>query len=187
MLVERYRAPRQSMTMLHTSLFQRTTGRTISPSVCLSKTPSRPPLTLSSVKEARRRGTIYLMKHRWLIDSISINKGRLCDETLPQYTWEKEHAKRVLSKMKRRQQDVKKATKTAKIAKIAAKIVGQTDGESGFAAHSGNDRGGTPKTVQSVEDVPNDVRRKPQVPRSSPKQIIDCGMPHISLGLAPFC
>ena len=145
--------------------------------------PFRPALTLYLVKEARRRGTVYLMKHRWLVDSISINKGRLCDETLPQYTWEKEHAKRVLSKMKRRQQEIKKAMKTAK---IAAKTTIQTDGETGFAKHCRNDSGKTPKTVQSVEEVPREVWRKTKIPRSSSKQIVDSGISHVSLGLAPF-
>jgi len=72
-----------------------------------------------AVIEARRKRTIYLMNLDWLEDSLISNKKKPIDEVNEKYTWEVEHAKKVLKKRKEQQLAVKKEKLRA--LKLAAK------------------------------------------------------------------
>lgn len=129
-------------------------------------------LTFGTVKEARRKGTVYIMKVAWLIDSISINKNKLYDEVQSKYVWELDHARRVLSKNKHKQQEIRKANR---IAKLDTKTEAWSDGM--------NNNTAPPADKQSTEraNIPADKSTrtaKPVKPRrtsANSKQIVDTG------------
>lgn len=66
-----------------------------------------------AVVQARRQKTIYLMKNRWLKESLSFDKGKPLDEVDKRYTWEIDHARRVQAKRRVQRKEVAKARRLA--------------------------------------------------------------------------
>ncbi|KAK5088563.1 hypothetical protein LTR05_002783 [Lithohypha guttulata] len=54
----------------------------------------------AQVTEIRRRRTVFLIKFKWLSDSLSFNKKKPLDEVNQRYTWDVAHAKKVWDKRK---------------------------------------------------------------------------------------
>jgi len=84
-----------------------------------------------AVVDARRKRTIYLMKLVWLEDSLHFNKRRPLNEVDKKYTWELEHAAKVMKKRKEKQLVAKKEKAEARRAeaKEEAVITGVDDQE----------------------------------------------------------
>lgn len=71
------------------------------------------------VVEARRKGTIYLMKYVWLEESLTVNRRKPINEINERYTWEINHAKKVLGKRTERRKNQMRAKRAA--ARLGAK------------------------------------------------------------------
>lgn len=123
-------------------------------------------LTFETVKKARQKGTVFLVKPMWLIDSMCVNKSRLCDETLKKYAWEPEHARRVSKRRKALQREINKAKRAAK---ASERVTIWTDGESG---DPGFDNIGQIKD-KSARDVKKQVQRVKPVRRRTTSTKVD--------------
>lgn len=83
------------------------------------------------------------MKLPWLEDSLSLNNRKPLDEVDKKYTWEIEHAEKVLKKRKEKQL----AEKKEKLRALRAEAKEAAD-----AARNDEDDGGDDKKVQQVID-----------------------------------
>ena len=98
------------------------------------------PTYTAAVIEARRKRTIYLMRLSWLEDSLNFNKRKPLDEVNKKYTWEVEHAGKVLKKRKEKQLAARKEKARAlrAEAKEAARSTGGGDQEHSSSEDTSN-------------------------------------------------
>jgi len=86
------------------------------------------------------------MKLSWLEDSLNFNKRKPIDEVNKKYTWEVEHAQKVLKKRKERQTAARK--EKAHVLRAEAKEAARANGDGDQEHTSSEDKSNAGKTQQ---------------------------------------
>lgn len=120
---------------------------------------------------ARRKKTVFLMCKKWVVESLSFNKGIPKDESDCMYTWDIKHAKQVWPRRERRRKQAQRAkTRLRQAQKKAALATSKKrDAEGGVDSTCIND-------VKMIGDdnLPNEVSEQKKARKL--QDMTECGM-----------